>query len=128
MAPIAKFTGKARGERYARLASDKSEGEYDEGRGYCPSGSYPPSNHSFSSTSMTKGGLYPTLGVSSPFDTSATLVTSPVLSPAVLAAVRLVFATYGLTTALFVLIWDGVKLHTADTYVSVPLLYSTRPT
>jgi len=67
---------------------------------------------------MTKGGIFPSLGVSSPFDTSNSLVTSPVVSPAVLAGIRLTFAVYGLTTALFVLIWDGVKLHTANSYFS----------
>jgi len=67
---------------------------------------------------MSKGGLLYKFGVSAPFDTAERFVTSPVLPPLALAAIRLIFATYGLAVALFSLIWDAVKLDQANSYFS----------
>lgn len=60
---------------------------------------------------MAKGSatFYRRMGVSSPFDASYDLVTSPVLSPLALAICRLTLATYGLAVVLTVIIWEGVK-------------------
>jgi len=66
--------------------------------------------------------LYRYLGVSSPFDSQHRLVTSPFVSPFVLASIRLLLAFYTLFTALFILVWDGVKDHTAQKYVCVNVI------
>jgi hypothetical protein len=63
-------------------------------------------------------GLYPRLGVNSPFDPSCTLVTSPFFSPLVLACIRLSFAFYTLFALIFVLVWEVVKKDGADAYLS----------
>lgn len=65
--------------------------------------------------------LYDRLGAPAPFDPTDSFVTSPVLSPLALAAVRLLFAFYTLFTAVFVLVWQAVKLHIAKTYASSSL-------
>lgn len=62
--------------------------------------------------------IYANLGVSDLFDQTDSFVTSPIFSPIVLAFIRLLFAVYALATFLVVLIWNGVKLHDAGTYVS----------
>ena len=58
--------------------------------------------------------FYTRLGAPDPFDPQHSFVTSPVLSPTALAAVRFVFAFYTLFTLVFVLVWDAVKLDTAE--------------
>ncbi|KAH8111166.1 hypothetical protein DFH11DRAFT_645641 [Phellopilus nigrolimitatus] len=62
--------------------------------------------------------LYERLGVQNPFDKEGAFVTSPILSPLVLAAVRFTFAFYTLFTLIFVLVWDAIRLHIADAYFS----------
>ncbi|TDL21223.1 hypothetical protein BD410DRAFT_789978 [Rickenella mellea] len=62
--------------------------------------------------------IYVRMGVAAPFDATHILVTSPVLSPQALAIVRLVLAVYTFVALLFILIWDGVKLHTANSFFS----------
>lgn len=57
-------------------------------------------------------GVYATLGVPVPFDTSLTVVTSPVLPPFGLAIVRLTFAVYGLFFILYRLIYEGLHQKT----------------
>lgn len=66
---------------------------------------------------------YQKLGVLSPFDPFDTLVTSPVFSPFALAIIRLVFAFYTLFTLVFIFAWDGIRTHTAGTYVVVSYRY-----
>lgn len=61
---------------------------------------------------------YQKLGVLTPFDPFDTLVTSPVFSPFVLAILRLLFAFYTLFTLVFIFAWDGIRMHTAGTYVT----------
>jgi hypothetical protein len=53
---------------------------------------------------------YERLGVASNFDSRHALVTSPVLSPLVLAAIRLLLAFYTLFTNIFIFVWNGVRL------------------
>ncbi|CAL1694596.1 unnamed protein product [Somion occarium] len=67
---------------------------------------------------MSKGGIYPFLGVSHPFDPDYSFVTSPVFSPFVLAILRLTIASYALFVVLFAIIWDSVRLKNADSYFS----------
>ncbi|PAV23898.1 hypothetical protein PNOK_0096600 [Pyrrhoderma noxium] len=62
--------------------------------------------------------LYEFLGVSTPFDPRAQFTTSPFLSPGLLAACRLLIAFYILFTLIFVLVWDAVRLHSANSYFS----------
>lgn len=59
-------------------------------------------------------GLYPRLGVSSPFDAHHDLVTSSLISPLALVILRLTLGTYALFVTLFQLIWDAVKTDGAD--------------
>jgi len=56
-------------------------------------------------------------GVSTPFDSEHTLVTSPVVSPLVLAIIRICLAFYTLFTILFVLVWEKV-VDGLETYFS----------
>ena len=60
------------------------------------------------SSDEKRKGVYTTLGVPAPFDTSLTLVTSPVLPPLGLAIVRLTFAVYGVFFILYRLIYEGI--------------------
>ena len=60
------------------------------------------------------GNFWQKVGAPAPFDPTASFVTSPVFSPAVLAFIRLTLACYTFTTLVFVLVWDGVRLHTAS--------------
>jgi len=46
------------------------------------------------------------------------LVSSYLISPALLAAIRLLFAFFTFVTLLFLLIWEGVVTHQADSYFS----------
>ncbi|PPQ75684.1 hypothetical protein CVT26_001518 [Gymnopilus dilepis] len=63
--------------------------------------------------------LYSRLGVSASFDSSHKYVTSPVLrSPVAFAALRATIAVYTLTVLLVTLIWQAVKLDTAQSYFS----------
>jgi hypothetical protein len=64
--------------------------------------------------STTSERIYVRLGAPAPFDPQHTFVTSPVLSPLALAAVRFVLAFYTLFTLVFVLVWDAVRLGTAE--------------
>lgn len=59
-------------------------------------------------------------GVSSPFDPSFHYVTSPVFSPVILGALRLLFAVYALITAIITLVFDSVVFHDANTSVAGP--------
>jgi len=52
------------------------------------------------------------------FDSYHRLVTSPVFSPWILAFLRLLLALYTLFTAIFILAWEGVKTHVANSYFS----------
>lgn len=52
------------------------------------------------------------------FDNRFKLVTSPVVSPSILGAIRAVFAIYALCTFLFIWIWSGVKSHDGESYLS----------
>jgi len=62
--------------------------------------------------------FYQWLGVDTQFDPNHNLVTSPILSPLLLASARISFALYTLFTLLFVLIWESVKEGTADSFFS----------
>jgi len=64
------------------------------------------------------GRIWSLLGVSAPFDPALKFVTSPVFDPFVLALVRIVFAVYTFVTLLFLLIWEGVVVHDAQTFFS----------
>ncbi|KZW00489.1 hypothetical protein EXIGLDRAFT_830649 [Exidia glandulosa HHB12029] len=64
---------------------------------------------------MAVAGLF---GASQPFDASCALVSSPFLSPAWLAGVRLVLAFYMTFTLLFVLIWEITRTHNANQFFS----------
>ena len=66
------------------------------------------------------GRVYDKLGAPAPFDPSDSFVTSPFLSPRALGLVRLLFAIWTFVNALFVLIWQAVRLHTAGSYVDHP--------
>ncbi|KAI0373345.1 hypothetical protein BV20DRAFT_938448 [Pilatotrama ljubarskyi] len=65
-----------------------------------------------------RAGFYSRMGVGAPFDPNHDLVTSPVFSPLVLAAIRLALGSYALFVLLFHLIWDAVKTHDADSFFS----------
>ena len=68
------------------------------------------------SSKPTRGvGLYAHLGVPAPFDPTHDLVTSYALPPLALAALRLTIGSYALFTALFDLIREAVRDHTAQT-------------
>lgn len=53
-------------------------------------------------------------GASQPFDGAYSLVTSPFLSPAVLAVVRLGLAAYMTFALVFVLVWEITRTHNAN--------------
>ncbi|KAG8221702.1 hypothetical protein J3R82DRAFT_1989 [Butyriboletus roseoflavus] len=57
-------------------------------------------------------------GVSSPFDPTFHYVTSPVFSPMILSALRLLFAVYALITAITVLAFESLVLHDANSYLT----------
>ncbi|KAH8823518.1 hypothetical protein DL96DRAFT_1469425 [Flagelloscypha sp. PMI_526] len=59
-------------------------------------------------------------GVSDPFDSAHTLVSSPwsALNRYGLAILRLVIATYTLVVLCFTLAWDSIKTHTGDSFFS----------
>ncbi|KDQ06808.1 hypothetical protein BOTBODRAFT_39349 [Botryobasidium botryosum FD-172 SS1] len=63
-------------------------------------------------------GIYPALGVTTPFDPTYKLVTSHFVSPTVLAAFRLALAVYSLVTLIIYLIYDSVTLHDGETFLS----------
>ena len=60
---------------------------------------------------MKADTVYGLFGVATPFDPSFSLVSSPLLPPLALAALRLSFAFYGTVFVLFRLIYEGVKFH-----------------
>ncbi|KAG6888357.1 hypothetical protein C0995_009050 [Termitomyces sp. Mi166 len=62
--------------------------------------------------------LYFHLGARTPFDPNATHVTSPLVSPLVLAQARLVLASYTLFTLVFTLVWSAVRDHDAPGFFS----------
>lgn len=67
--------------------------------------------------------FYPHVGVSAPFDARHDFVTSPVLPPLALAAVRLTLGTYALVVLLYQLIYEAVRTHDVDGCVDLlPLL------
>lgn len=57
-------------------------------------------------------------GVPAPFDPSFHYVTSPVFSPMILGALRLLFAVYALITAIITLAFESVVFHDASTSVA----------
>lgn len=59
-------------------------------------------------------------GVSSPFDPTFHYVTSPVFSPLILGALRLLFAVYALITAITVLAFESLVFHDANSSVRNP--------
>lgn len=60
-------------------------------------------------------GFYARFGVMPGyFDASFRLVSSPLFSPSVLALIRLSLGFYTLTTLIFDLTWESVKLHDGD--------------
>ena len=59
--------------------------------------------------------LYALLGTPAPFDPACTLVTSPVLPPLALAALRLTLAAYALFVVIFELVHESVVDHTVQT-------------
>jgi hypothetical protein len=59
------------------------------------------------------------LAVGTPFDPTFSLVTSPFLSPLVLAILRLALAFYGTMFVVVKLIYEGIKFHTDASYVLV---------
>jgi len=63
-------------------------------------------------------GSYESFGVSSPFDPTCNLVTSPVFSPVVLGALRLLFAVYTLVTTITVLAFEVVVYHDSKSFLS----------
>ncbi|KAI0073957.1 hypothetical protein K474DRAFT_1602419 [Panus rudis PR-1116 ss-1] len=67
---------------------------------------------------MFKGGLFPLLGLNTPFDQDNRFVSSPVFPPPVLAALRLIVAFYALFVVLFAIIWESVRLHDVDSFFS----------
>lgn len=64
------------------------------------------------------GSIYGYLGVDSPFDPSFSLVTSPILSPAALAGLRLFIAFYATVFVLVRLIYEGIRYHSDGTFFS----------
>ncbi|KAF8892307.1 hypothetical protein CPB84DRAFT_1816229 [Gymnopilus junonius] len=68
---------------------------------------------------MTGLNLYSRLGVSATFDSEHKYVTSPLFrNPVTFAALRATIAVYTLTVLLVTLIWQAVKLDTAQSYFS----------
>ncbi|GJE98930.1 hypothetical protein PsYK624_151670 [Phanerochaete sordida] len=65
-----------------------------------------------------KTSVYEVFGVGAPFDPTFSLVTSPVLPPLALAALRLLLALYGTVFVLFRLIYEGVRDHTDAAFFS----------
>ncbi|KAI0781329.1 hypothetical protein BD413DRAFT_600712 [Trametes elegans] len=63
-------------------------------------------------------GLYARFGVDAPFDPQHTLVTSPILSPRVLAATRLALGLYALGALLARLVWGALHAHDAEAFFS----------
>ncbi|KAI0700332.1 hypothetical protein BC835DRAFT_1328424 [Cytidiella melzeri] len=61
-------------------------------------------------------GVHRLLRVPAPFDTTFSLVTSPVVSPTVLAIVRLTLAVYGTIFILARLLYEGIILHTDNSF------------
>ncbi|KIY43488.1 hypothetical protein FISHEDRAFT_53069, partial [Fistulina hepatica ATCC 64428] len=57
-------------------------------------------------------------GVDDVFDPRDAYVTSPFFGPGILAGLRLTIAFYIFLTLLFMIIWDGVKLHSDNSYFS----------
>lgn len=67
------------------------------------------------------------LGAPVPFDAEAAFTTSPFLSPLALAAIRLTLAFYTLFTIIFVLAWEAIRLHDANSYVQIiPSFFTSR--
>ena len=64
-----------------------------------------------------KGGVYAALAVGAPLDPSFSLVTSPFLSPLALAILRLSLAFYGTVFVVVRLVYEGINLHTDNSYV-----------
>jgi len=62
--------------------------------------------------------IWTLLGVPESFDPALKFVTSPIVQPLVLAAIRLTFASYTLVTLLFILIRESVVTHDAKTFFS----------
>ncbi|KAJ8584955.1 hypothetical protein M405DRAFT_853821 [Rhizopogon salebrosus TDB-379] len=61
---------------------------------------------------------YEWFGVSSPFDPTCRLVTSPFFSPLTLGALRLLLAVYSLITTITVLAFESVRYHDASGFLS----------
>ncbi|KAF9218881.1 hypothetical protein BS17DRAFT_475351 [Gyrodon lividus] len=61
---------------------------------------------------------YDSFGVSSPFDPVFNLVTSPVFSPLILGALRLLIAVYSLVTIITVLAFEVVVYHDSKSFLS----------
>ncbi|KAG0699529.1 hypothetical protein DFH29DRAFT_46115 [Suillus ampliporus] len=57
-------------------------------------------------------------GVSSPFDPACRLVTSPFFSPLVLGALRLLLAVYSLVTTITVLVFESVRYHDSNSFLT----------
>jgi hypothetical protein len=57
---------------------------------------------------------YEWFGVSSPFDPTCRLVTSPFFSPLTLGALRLLLAVYSLVTTITVLVFESVRYRDAS--------------
>lgn len=66
-----------------------------------------------------KSAVYATLGVPSPFDTSFSLVTSPVFSPLVLGVIRLTLAIYATAFILGKIIYEGIHFKSDGAYVTL---------
>lgn len=62
-------------------------------------------------------GFYSFFGVTTPFDPDCTFVSSNVIKPRTLGLLRLAVAIYTFVAILFIIIYDGVKLHVLDSYV-----------
>ncbi|KAG8925410.1 hypothetical protein FRC01_010239 [Tulasnella sp. 417] len=63
-------------------------------------------------------GFYEFFGVTTPFDPDCTFVSSHILSPLALGVFRLALAIYTLVALVFILVWNGTKLHNLDTFFS----------
>lgn len=63
---------------------------------------------------LSRSGIYPALGVHTPFDVDHKLVTSPVFSPLVLAFLRILIATYTVVVLVTDLAYTSVHYHSQD--------------
>ncbi|KAG8952517.1 hypothetical protein FRC04_004577 [Tulasnella sp. 424] len=63
-------------------------------------------------------GYYEFFGVTAPFDPDCTFVSSHVLSPLAFGIFRLAIAIYTFVALIFIMVWNGVKLHNLQTFFS----------